>query len=55
MWPVALFITVANAGVPVDHTPPGVASDSVISVAEHIVLIPVIGNGNGFTVRPLVA
>jgi hypothetical protein len=45
---------VAAEMVPLFQVPPGIASDNVVVRPEHIVVTPVIGAGNGFTVTTVV-
>jgi len=46
---------VATEGLPLLHTPPGVASDSATVIPPHTVELPVIAAGTGLTVSSIVA
>jgi hypothetical protein len=47
--------TVATLTLPLLHTPPGVASLNVVDKPSHMVVFPVISDGNALTVTVAVA
>jgi hypothetical protein len=53
MKPVVAMIA-ATLGVLLLHVPPPVPSVSIVEVAEHIVVVPPIGSGLGYTVTVVV-